>query len=120
MKRILLLTLIVSINCVVAAQDAYETRSSLFSVENIVYDQVIDAVVYPNPVINGKFFVSSLYGITSVEVLNVIGQRIIKKEFNAYNEQEVMIELGTCEQGLYLVKIAFITDKTIIKKLLVK
>jgi hypothetical protein len=120
MKRFLVITILLFVYCGAQTQDILENRDFLVLEDLAVFQENIDAVVYPNPVRDGKFYVSSSYSITSIEVLNVIGQRIVKKDFNAYNVQEIMVELLNCEQGLYLIKISFINDKTIIKKLLVK
>jgi len=120
MKRFLVITILLFVYCGAQTQDIFENRDFQILESLDILQENIDAVVYPNPVRDGKFYVSSSYSITSIEVLNVIGQRIVKKDFNAYNVQEIMVELLNCEQGLYLVKISFINDKTIIKKLLVK
>jgi hypothetical protein len=120
MKRIILLTILLSLNCAIWAKNTPQLPINSIAIVLNAVEENVDAVVYPNPVMDGKFYVNSPYAITSIEVLNVIGQRIVKKDFGTYNSQQIMIELGNCEQGLYLVKITFVTDKTIIKKLLVK
>jgi hypothetical protein len=79
-----------------------------------------DAVIYPNPVTDFKFKVKSEQIIFSVEVINVIGKSILKQTNESFSTDDVLINLGSCEKGMYLVKITFDDDEYIIKKLLVK
>ena len=78
-----------------------------------------DASFYPNPVINNKFIVKATNIIKSVEIFNVIG-RTIHKQKNKLQREYMKIELDNCEKGMYLVKITFQDNKSIIKKILVK
>lgn len=120
MKRFLVFSILLFVFFGAQTKDIFEDHNFRLSENVSITQENIDAIVYPNPVRDGKFYVSSQYSITSIEVLNVIGQRILKKEFNPNSIQEIFVELVNCEQGLYLVKISFVNDKTIIKKLLVK
>ncbi len=117
MKKIFTFIFFISLSISLFAQDSFNNRSTFFTPS---VETTFDAVVYPNPVTDGKFFVSSQHGIYSVEVMNVIGQRILKIYFDGFESKQLLVELGNCEKGLYLVKISFGQDKAIIKKLLVK
>jgi len=79
-----------------------------------------DAVLFPNPVTDNKFKVKSDDLILSIDVINVIGQSIKKLDNNSQTKEDIEILLNNCEKGMYLVKITFQDDKSIIKKLLVK
>ncbi len=74
---------------------------------------------YPNPVLNGKFTVKSKKDIHSVEILNVIGQKIAKYDLDT-RKKEFKVELPICENGIYLVKVSFENEKFAIKKILLQ
>jgi len=79
-----------------------------------------ETVIYPNPLVGEKFIVKTESGIKRVEVVNVIG-KLINRTLNEDIElHELQIYIGKCEKGMYLVKITFNDNKSIIKKLLVK
>ena len=89
--------------------------------EKIIIDNNnYDVVIYPNPVTDYKFSVKSSFKIKSVEVLNVIGQRVKKVENKMESLDEVKVKLPDCDEGVYMVKIIFINNKTSIKKIIVK
>jgi hypothetical protein len=79
-----------------------------------------DAAIYPNPLIGDKFIVKSEFGIKKVEIVNVIGKVVNRTENQDFEIGELPILVGKCQKGMYLVKITFYDNKSIIKKLLVK
>ncbi len=79
-----------------------------------------DVNLYPNPVTEDKFKVESEDLIKVVEVINVIGQIIHKQENEISSTDAIVVRLSNCEKGMYLVKVTFDDEKSIIKKLLVK
>jgi hypothetical protein len=97
-----------------------QTRSLDFSVQ--ASDMIVshDAKLFPNPVTDGKFKVQSDDVIKVVEVINVIGQSVHKQRNETLSPDALEIQLLNCEKGMYLVKVTFEDDKSIIKKLLVK
>jgi hypothetical protein len=79
-----------------------------------------DVLIYPNPVTDNKFYVKSNDLIKTVEVLNVLGQRIrtVHNETNVpYN---IFVELGNVKKGMYMVRITFADKKSVIRKIIVK
>ena len=79
-----------------------------------------EALIYPNPLVGEKFTVKSASEIKKVEVVNVIGKIINRTENNNFAQHELPIYLGKSNKGIYLIKVTFNDDKSIIKKLLVK
>lgn len=79
-----------------------------------------EAVIYPNPVTDAKFKVKSEQIVYSVEVVNVIGKSIQKQYNESFSTEDILINIGECEKGMYLVKITFDDESYVIKKLLVK
>jgi hypothetical protein len=79
-----------------------------------------EVAIYPNPLIGDKFVVRSESEIKRVEIVNVIGKLINRTENEDLELRELQIYIGKCEKGMYLVKITFSDNKSMIKKLLVK
>ena len=79
-----------------------------------------EVVIYPNPLVGEKFTVKSVGNIKKVEVVNVIGKLINRTENENFALHELPIHIGKCDKGIYLVKVSFSDEKSIIKKLLVK
>jgi uncharacterized protein YdeI (BOF family) len=79
-----------------------------------------DVLIYPNPLTGEQFTVKSSLAISKVEVVNVIGKVIKRVENNDLALKEIPVFVGKQERGLYLVKVSFDDNKTVIKKLLVK
>ncbi|MCF6367155.1 MAG: T9SS type A sorting domain-containing protein [Bacteroidales bacterium] len=82
-----------------------------------------DVLIYPNPVTNNKFYVRSDRVIKSVEVMNILGQNIktVNNETNVpYN---ILVELGDIrdiKKGMYMVRITFDDEQSIIQKIILK
>ncbi len=79
-----------------------------------------EVLIYPNPMTGEQFTVKSTQAISKVEVVNVIGKVIKRVENDNFALKELPILVGKQEKGLYLVKVSFDDNKTVIKKLLVK
>ena len=116
MKKIIL-SIFVSLFALTIAQ---QTKAQSFSVQSYTIMPTHEVVLYPNPVTQDYFKVKSNDIIKQVEVINVIGQSIHKKKNEDQTPETLRIQLNNCEKGMYLVKITFNDDKSIIKKLLVK
>ena len=96
--------------------------SQEYSYEKLEYKAMSEneVTIYPNPVINNRFFVKSEKTIKSVEVLNVIGQSFAKVVNTTGIPYNILVKLPDCDKGLYMVKITFKNNTKIIKKILVK
>ena len=79
-----------------------------------------EAVIYPNPLVGEKFTVKCSENIKKVEVVNVIGKVINRTENENLALRELPVYIGKCDKGIYLIKVSFSDNKSIIKKLLVK
>ena len=77
--------------------------------------------LFPNPSFDGNFTIKSSDAISSIEVLNVIGRSLYKKNNENEATYEHYIQLDNYDNGLYLIKIAHISNPdVVIKKLLLK
>ncbi|GEM_PF-2419776 len=79
-----------------------------------------EVLLYPNPVNENKFKIQSENLIISVEVLNVIGNSVYKFENTKNSKDDIAVILPDCEKGMYLIKITFVDQKVLIRKLLIK
>jgi len=73
-------------------------------------------VIFPNPVIDNEFTITSDVLITEVVIINVLGQEIYK-QINL-NQNKIIIELETKENGLYLVQVKTADDQLITRRVL--
>jgi len=75
--------------------------------------------VYPNPVINGKFFIQTDEAIESVDIFDITGRLVETKEMDGRLENIQFKTTGNLS-GLYLVKVHLSSGKVGTKKLLFK
>ncbi|MBN1251134.1 MAG: T9SS type A sorting domain-containing protein [Bacteroidales bacterium] len=87
--------------------------------QNLGNIETHEALIYPNPLVGERFMVKSNSLVSKVEVVNVIG-KLINRTVGDNKNQDLIVDIGNCEKGLYLVKVTFNDEKSIIKKLLVK
>jgi hypothetical protein len=80
-------------------------NTSLANIKNKITSKNI--ITYPNPVKNQLFFDPNINNITSLEIYDLSGRKIISKT-NIYNNS---INVNTLKKGIYILKIS--TSKTI-------
>ena len=78
-----------------------------------------NAFFYPNPVVGSTFMVKATEIIESVEITNAIGQVVVKKANPDYRG-DMQIETTNMNRGMYMVKINFIDNSSIVKKVVVE
>ena len=78
-----------------------------------------NAFFYPNPSTNGWFMVKGTEIIESVEVLNVIGQSIVFLE-NPAKRGDMRISTSDFTKGIYMVRINFADNSSIVKKIIIE
>lgn len=93
--------------------DCHESRVN----ESFVKKQ--NAYFFPNPVTDNYFTVKATEIITSVEIINLIGQSVYYMENNAIRG-DMNISLDKVDNGLYIVKVNLADNQSVIKKLLIK
>lgn len=76
----------------------------------------ISVIVYPNPSNTNFFNVTSSEVIETIEVYNVMGQRVIVKEGNKTAKQ-ITVETGTVAKGVYTVKVRYANNKITVTRL---
>jgi endo-1,4-beta-xylanase len=72
--------------------------------------------VYPNPVVNGNFTVNGIEGIQQIELINLVGKKVI--EFNNLNQTSLDIQANV-PKGMYILKL-FDGKQSACKKILIE
>ncbi len=75
--------------------------------------------IFPNPVVDEQFSISSNMKMKSVQVFNIIGNEILRETL-ALPAKEANIVIGPKESGVYLVKVVFANNSVTVQKILVK
>ena len=78
-----------------------------------------DCFFYPNPVVNGWFMVKGTEVISSVEILNSIGQVVISKN-NPVQRGDMKISTDNIDAGMYIVNVYFADKTSISKKVIIR
>jgi hypothetical protein len=74
--------------------------------------------LFPNPVKNNHFTINSSEFMQAIEINNVIGQQVLRKETN--HSKQFAVETGNIPKGIYSVRIYFSEGKTKTVKLIVQ
>ncbi len=119
MKKFIILIIAIAAANFVQAQDSANQYKAVSKATGYEIQKHYEASIYPNPVTNNQFQVKSDNEIASVELINVIGQTVFRQK-NEVLSNQLTVVFGECDEGLYLVKINFNTNKSIIKKIFVK
>jgi len=79
----------------------------------------MEVSIKPNPVINNQFTVTGTQSITSVEVVSIVGKTVYAKYFSA-RLKEVRVVLNEIPDGIYLVRISYGNNQSVIKKIIIQ
>ncbi len=79
----------------------------MFSVKagDFVVDNNKEVSIYPNPPLNEETFISSNFEIKKIEVLDVVGHKIISK--SSLSSRKVRLEVSSIKSGIYFIKVYF-------------
>lgn len=78
-----------------------------------------NAYFFPNPVTNNTFMIKATAIIRDIEIVNILGQTM-HRQTNPARRGDMFVRLEKEYNGIYLVKINFENDQSIIKKILIK
>ena len=79
----------------------------------------LNVSIQPNPVTNNQFTVIGNQAITSVKVFSIVGKTVYSKSVVS-RQKEVKVVLNEIPDGIYLVRITFGKDQSVIKKIVVQ
>lgn len=80
---------------------------------------LVDFNVYPNPTSIGSIEIQSEESIASVELINMVGQSVLKQRIN-HTSKSTMIDLQNMGSGIYVLKVQFNGNMISTKKLIVE
>lgn len=80
---------------------------------------VIDFKVYPNPNSTGSLDIQADENIESVEIVNLMGQRVLVENYNN-SHTTANLNLGTLAKGIYVVQVHFADNMISTQKLIIK
>ena len=86
-------------------------------ISNLAHEQ--NVAILPNPVTNNQFTVLASMPVASVEVVSIVGQSVYFHDF-ASRRLDAKIMLNNLPNGVYLVKVKFSENQTVIKKIIVQ
>ncbi len=75
--------------------------------------------ITPNPVTNSQFTVQAAQPVASVEVVSILGQSVFFRDFGS-RQLEVNVLLDNLQEGVYLVRVKFGDNQSVIKKIIVQ
>ena len=75
--------------------------------------------IQPNPVINNQFTVTGNQTITSIEVISIVGKTVYSKSV-VFRQKEVKVVLNAILDGVYLVRISYGNNQSVIKKIIIQ
>jgi hypothetical protein len=79
----------------------------------------ININIQPNPVINNQFTVTGNQSITSIDVISIVGKTVFSKSF-VFSQKEVKVVLNNIPDGVYLVRICYGNNQSVIKKIIIQ
>ncbi|HOP00013.1 MAG TPA: T9SS type A sorting domain-containing protein [Bacteroidales bacterium] len=121
MKQSLIFILLVIFSSAIQAQKDTVIMIPVQTPKNAVADAaaISSISIYPNPVRESYFNISSKADISSVKVTNIIGQDIFKEKFST-PESPLRIILNNPKRGMYLVTIILGDGTRVVKKIMIE
>ena len=77
-------------------------------------------MIYPNPVTDMKFYVNADKTVTSVEVLNIIGQTVKTVRNDTQVPYNILVQLPNGKKGMYIIRVTTEDNHTYMRKILIK
>ncbi len=75
--------------------------------------------IYPNPVTEQRFFIQSHLPVKAVKIFSVIGQPVYNQQFSS-PRQETEVFTGQLGRGIYMVKVIYADNNSVVQRILVK
>jgi|GEM_PF-142038 len=109
--------------CVVT--DTYGTQSDTVRItfkrnQGIVeHNAGLSISIQPNPVTNKQFTVTGSQNISAVEVISIVGKTICSKPVNS-SQKVVKVSLSDVSEGIYMVRVTFMNNQSVTKKIILQ
>jgi len=82
------------------------------------FEEDTNTKIFPVPVTNNRFTITSDKGFTFVRLTNIIGQETTREKYN-YPRNRTEITFSNAQKGIYLVTIEFEDKTRTVKKILI-
>lgn len=119
MKQIILFTIAIFITLTGSTQNNF--RDSNKSNNPFLDEKQIgpELKIYPNPCKTEKITIDfNAHQIAEITISNITGKQVFKKKFD-FAENKKQLQLNDIQNGIYLIKVKSVDNKTVVKKLII-
>ena len=119
MKQIILLTIAVFIYISGFSQNSVSNSSNWNDSFFEEKQSTPELKIYPNPCKGNKVTIDfKSHQIAEVQLTNITGKQVFSKKF-IFTENKKQLQLDNIQNGMYLLKVKSIDNKTVVKKFIV-
>lgn len=119
MKQILVIIIAVFLSLAGFSQNNIKISSNLNDPFLKTKQNTQELKIYPNPCKTEKITIDfNSHQILEVIITNITGKQVLKKKFD-FTETKKQLQLNGIQNGMYLVKVKSVDNKTVVKKLIV-
>jgi hypothetical protein len=119
MNRILIIIVLVISVFPATAQESTGGKLTVEDEVSLRQAEEPNTKIFPVPVINNRFTVTSDKSFTLIRLTNIIGQETTRVKYNS-GRKRAEISFADTQQGIYLVMIEYEDKTRTVKKILVK
>lgn len=119
MKQFILIIITVFLTFAGFSQNNFRTSSNWNDSLLEEKQNTLKLKIYPNPCKTGKITVDfDTHQIAEIQITNITGKQVLIKKFD-FTETKKQLELNDIQNGMYLIKIKSVDNKTMVKKLII-
>ena len=79
----------------------------------------VEISLYPNPVVDGTLTVTAEKEISSIDIVNIVGEHILSEK-EPEPSTSVQLDVNNLKSGIYLIKVNFVDNTSNTKRIWVK
>lgn len=119
MKNIILITIALFISVAGFSQDNFGNSSKWNDSVLKEKQNNPELKIYPNPCKTEKITIDfNAHQIAEITISNITGKQVLKKKFD-FTENKKQLQLNDIQNGIYLIKVKSVDNKTVVKKLII-
>ncbi len=106
---------------VIVTLNGCSATSACVTINNMGVDEWADnnsVVIYPNPATSEIQITSNKFNITSVQIVNVLGEEVIKELI--INNEKLTMDVSSLTKGVYFVRIEDVNRSIVNKKIIIE
>ncbi len=116
MKQIILFTIVIFISIVSFSQNNISNTSNWNNSFLDEKQKSPELKIYPNPCKGEKITINfNTCQIAEIQLTNITGKQVLNKKFN-FTESKKQLLLNNIPNGIYLLKVKSVDNKTVVKK----